>query len=96
MDDTAAQEETIRCLREVTEQAFRTMPEAALVRCLDAMAHTGGGHTHVASDYRNELTRRETERQSKRLEWLTWALVALTVVITVATVVLVWSELRSH
>jgi hypothetical protein len=87
MDDAAAQEETTRCRYKVPEQTFRTMPEGDLVRCLDAMAHTGGGPHHEVADYRNELTRRETERLNKRLLWLTWAIFLL-------TVVLVASELR--
>jgi hypothetical protein len=64
------------------------MPEEDLIRCIDAFAHTGGGHKRRVADFRNELTQRGIERQGRRLEKLTWALVALTIVITVATVVL--------
>jgi hypothetical protein len=37
-----------------------------------------GGHGRGVADYRNELTRRETERQNQRLEELTETLVVLT------------------
>lgn len=45
-----------------------------------------------AEDFLRELTRRETERQSQRLERLARVLIIMTIVI--ATLVLVWSELR--
>ena len=83
-----AQEERTRCLQRVPEQAFRTMPEDDLIHCLDAMAHTGGGPHHEVSDYRNELTRRETERQNQRLEVLTRRLYWLTVWIVILTALL--------
>jgi hypothetical protein len=78
MDDATALEEMTRCLHQIPEQTFRAMPEGDLVRCLDAMAHTGGGPHHELADYRNELTRRETIRQNQRLEALTETLVVLT------------------
>jgi hypothetical protein len=43
MDDVTAQEEATRCRSAITEQAFRTMPEEDLIRCIDAFAHTGVG-----------------------------------------------------
>jgi hypothetical protein len=43
MDDVTAQEEATRCRSTITEQAFRTMPEEDLIRCIDAFAHTGVG-----------------------------------------------------
>ena len=83
MDDGAAQEETTRCRYKISEQEFRTMSEGDLVRCLDAMAQTGGGPHHEVADYRSELTRRETEHLNKRLLWLTRAIFLLTSVLVV-------------
>lgn len=72
---------------------FRTLPEVELERRFEALARSGEiGFLFGPDDYLNELTRRETLRQNKRLEWLTWALVALTIVITVATVALLVRE----
>ena len=48
-------------------------------------------HDHeplTASDYRNELNRRAADRQTTWLVRLTWVIAALTVVLTIATVVL--------
>ena len=46
--------------------------------------------------YREEIDRRVAERQTAWLVRLTWALVVLTVVVAIATLVLVWIELGSH
>ena len=78
MDNATAQEETTRCRSAITEQAFRAMPVDDLIRCMDAIAHTGGGHKRETAHYRNELTRREAMYQNQRLEDLTRALVVLT------------------
>ena len=68
---------------------FRTLPEAELERRFEALARSGeADFLFGPGDYLNELTRRETVRQNKRLERLTWALFLLTIVITVATAVL--------
>jgi len=82
-------EEHQHCREDITEQAFRRgLADDELIRCIDVLAYFGGESSRDTADYQAELTRRETERQSKRLEWLTWALVALTIVITIATVAL--------
>jgi CHASE3 domain sensor protein len=78
MDDAAAQQERNRCHSEITEQAFRTMSDEDLNRCIDAFAHTGGGHSRGIADFRNELTRREREREGQRLADQTTALLRLT------------------
>jgi hypothetical protein len=84
-----------RITRETTLQELRELPETDLVRRYDILLTTPRlGLRLGPDDYLNELTRRETERQSRRLEWLTWTLVALTIVITVATLVLLWVEQR--
>ena len=76
--DQAMQDEWTHCQYGVTEQAFRTMPEPGLIRCLDVMAQAEGGHGREAADYRNELTRRETARLNKILLGLTVAIFLLT------------------
>jgi hypothetical protein len=73
---------------------MRALPEAELVRRSDLIT-TSQGFTRGPEDYLNELTRRETEKQSRRLERLTWALVALTIVLAIATVALVWIEVHA-
>lgn len=84
-----------RAARETTFGELRSLPEAELVARYDRLARSDDVGFFLGPDeYLNELTRRETERQGKRLEWLTWALVVLTIVIAVATLVLLWSELR--
>jgi len=87
-DDQRAMTETNRCRYQMSEQEFRRLTDDHLIRCLDAMAHTGGGPHHEVSDYRNELTRRETERQNQRLEVLTRRLYGLTVWIVILTALL--------
>jgi hypothetical protein len=82
-----------RCSHEIWEQQFRKeLTEDQLIECIDVMAYPEGGWVRDVGDYQAELTRRETERQSRHLEWLTWALVALTVVIAVATIALYLRE----
>jgi hypothetical protein len=68
-----------RCAAEISEQQLRKeLTDAQLIDCIDLMAYGEGGWIRGPGDYQVELTRRETERQSKRLEWLTWALFLLT------------------
>lgn len=75
----------------LTLKKFRALPKLVLVRChdvlLDPEQHLG---FMGPEDYLNELRRRETERQSQRLEYLTLAITALTVVIAVATLALLF------
>jgi hypothetical protein len=81
--------------RRTSFRELRSLPEPELVRRYDLLTQAEEFiYIRGPDDYLDELTRRETERQSRRLERLTWELVALTIVITVATLVLVWSELR--
>ena len=88
-------EEHERCNQKISEQQFRKeQADDQLIACIDVMAYGEGGWIREVGDYQVELTRRETERQGMRLEWLTWALVALTIVIAVATLVLMWIEFR--
>lgn len=75
-------EEDQRCRQKITEQEFRAgLSDDDLVRCIDMMAYGEGGWVRNVSDYQAELTRRETERQNRRLEMLTWVIAALTVVL---------------
>jgi len=46
-------------------------------------------------DYQQELRRREVAQQNARLEWLIWALVSLTIVLALGTIVLLWIEFRA-
>jgi hypothetical protein len=93
--DTASFDAETRCRSQTSEDQFRhTLTKAQLIACIDVMAQHEGGWQRDGGDYQAELTRRETERQSKRLEWLTEVLLALTIVIVIATLVLVWSELQ--
>jgi hypothetical protein len=82
-----------RCRYETSEQEFRQLTDDQLIYCLDVMARTGGGPHHEVADYRNELTRHETERQNQRLEVLTRRLYWLTVWIAILTGVLVAIEI---
>ena len=76
---------------------FRALPEAELERRFERLARAGEMDFFLGpDDYLNELTRRETVRQNERLERLTQALVALTVVLAIATIALVWIELQRH
>lgn len=74
---------------------IQELQDEELVRRFDLLAQDAGGLqlTFIALDYREELNRRASERQGKRLERLTAALVWLTVAILALTAVLVWSEL---
>jgi hypothetical protein len=75
---------------------FRTLPEKELEHRFERLARTGElDFIFGPNDYLNELTRRDTVRQNQRLERLTWALVALTIVLAIATIALVWLERRA-
>jgi hypothetical protein len=94
-EDPQIAEEDHWCRTAVWEERFReALTDDQLIRCRDVHASRSGGWNRTPADYRNELTRRATERQNQRLERLIWALVALTIVVTIATLVLVWSKLR--
>jgi len=83
------QDEFDRITRGTSLRQLRDLSEEELIRRYDFLLASPRLHLMLGPDeYLNELTRRETERQSKRLEWLTWALVALTIMITIATVAL--------
>ena len=86
-DDSPEGQEIKRIMAGTSFQEMRALSATELVRRIDLIS-SSQGFLRGPDDYLNELTRRETERQSKRIEWLTWALVALTIVITVATVAL--------
>jgi hypothetical protein len=66
---------------------MRKLDEATLVARVDLIqSQSTLRMMRTADDYLAELDRRERERQSKRLEWLTWVLAALTVVLVVIEV----------
>jgi hypothetical protein len=56
--------------RGTTDHEPLTMPERELRQRIDVLMYTGFTELD-ARDYRDELRRRETDRQSKRLELLT-------------------------
>jgi hypothetical protein len=73
----------------MTLAQLRALPTRELDRRCDVMVQADRGISALgAEDYLAERERRVAERQSRRLEWLTWALVALTIVIAVATLAL--------
>jgi hypothetical protein len=83
--DPPSYEEDQRCRGGIPEQAFRTgLKEEELIRCIDVMALSEEGWLRGVGDYQAELTRREAERQGKRLEWLTWALFLLTLALVIS------------
>jgi hypothetical protein len=68
-----------RITQATTLAQLRALPDGELVRRHDfILTATVAGWQIGPDDYLNELRRRETERQSRRLEWLTWALFLLT------------------
>lgn len=74
--------------------ALRKLPDADLESLYDAAAQHAG--TGGLSFLRDELARRENDRQTARMIRLTWAITAMTaavVVLTVLNVVLVWQTL---
>jgi hypothetical protein len=71
-----------RAARGTTFHDLRTLPEAELVARYDRLARSEEVMFFLGpEEYLNELTRRENERQGKRIERLTWALFLLTVVL---------------
>ncbi len=70
------------------------MSDEDLVRAHDQLVK-GPGEVHVGVNYYlEELSRRKSLNQGRRLERLTWAIVALTIVLVLLTGVLIWLELR--
>jgi hypothetical protein len=75
-------------VRGTTLRQLRDLPDDELVRRYDFLMAEAMPFQLGPDGYLNELTRRETERQNRRLEWLTGALLFLTLVLLVATGVL--------
>ena len=74
---------------------FFALPDAELRRRANKMMTDDEGiMAWGRDDYLNELSRRAADRQSRRLELLTWVIAILTVVIAVLTAALLWFELR--
>lgn len=63
---------------------LRNVSEEELIRGHDSDMHNRAPHYNV---YLDELARRETLRQGERMEKLTRSINALTIVITIATLV---------
>ncbi len=77
-----------------TLEELRQMSDEDLVRAHDQLIK-GSGQVHVGINYyREEISRRESVNQGRRLERLTWAIVILTIVLVLLTGVLIWLELR--
>ncbi len=76
--------------RAKTIAELRSLSEEELIRAHDELATSISGVQVGVNYYREELARRTTEQQGKRIERLTWALVFLTLVLVVLTAVLVW------
>jgi hypothetical protein len=75
----------------MTSEKFRALPKKDLVRRHDVLMDPQQTLGFLdPDDYLNELRCRETERQRQRLEYLTWAVTALTGVIAVATLALLF------
>jgi hypothetical protein len=77
-----------QALRGMTFRKLRALSEDELISYYDALRNERQ-HAFFSSpdDYLNELHRREAERQGKRLEWLTWAIVGVTFVLVALEVV---------
>src|SRR5215207_9613593 len=75
-------------VRGTTLRQLRDLPDDELVRRYDFLMAEAMPFQLGPDGYLNELTRRETERQNQRFEWLTGALLFLTLVLLVATGVL--------
>jgi hypothetical protein len=94
-DETARRTHVHWCLQQLPETTFRdtaAFPDADVIACLDAIASSHSGSDRVAADFRDELTRRATERHSmqvevyaKKLDQQTTALICLTRVLAVLT-----------
>jgi hypothetical protein len=70
--------------RGMTLGKLRALSEDALISLYDALVNARqNAFLSGPNDYLNELRRREADRQGKRLEWLTWAIVGLTIVLVV-------------
>jgi hypothetical protein len=70
--DEETEQEYERITQATTLAQFRALPDGELVRRHDFILMATGVRWKIGpDDYLNELRRRETERQSRRLEWLT-------------------------
>jgi hypothetical protein len=88
--DHREREDVERITRDTTFKQLQELHDDELVRRYEVLLSTSRPQLPLGpEDYLNELTRRTTEKQGQRLEWLTSALFALTLVIAVATLVLV-------
>ena len=76
-----------RITQETTYRELINLRDDELARRFDLLLSVGY-HELTIDHYRDEIQRRAIAKQSQRLEWLTGALVALTIVITIATVAL--------